>query len=647
MSCRHASHAGSWYTENESPFIIMSDKTKQHSAPAKVTKVKRPFTVSGPSSTRAKTTPPHAANEKQSRGVPKRNTTLIDCDTTILKQENLPNFDAESRQIAYGKFLRTMLEECLIDEKIERSETLTDLQMTQLAQRFNETMNQLDKTNRRLKDISFVVEQKRLLDLKTTDSSKFFNTTDDSDAQELLHNLNTTESVCLDNLETKNVDFGYNKESGHKQLLDAVNDCINGLDEIKKHSNLDMDKFKEYEKSQMNIQDLEKERFDLEMLKEDFEKKFPKFNEKLLKEVSDTIAKVIEEDTAGNLTDILSPSYTLPASETRVDAKRCPEQVVEEKMSDDSQEPFKKSLSIKIIGTLTLTRNELSRQLDLWLSKADLTHGPARAIIAPHAGYSYCGACAAFAYRQISPVVVKRIFILGPSHHVRLGGCALSSLDKYQTPLYDLTIDKQIDEIGLIRRISAAVYAELEATRQFEWMDTQTDEEEHSIEMHLPYIAKVMEEYKTGFTIIPILVGSLTPEKEAKYGAILAPYLADPQNLVVISSDFCHWGQRFRYTWRDSSRGDIHQSIEWLDKQGMNIIEKMDPRAFTDYLNKYGNTICGRHPIGVLLQSIARLQSQPDSPRMSLKFLKYAQSSQCMSMHDSSVSYASASLVFE
>ncbi|CAH2083484.1 unnamed protein product [Euphydryas editha] len=127
-------------------------------------------------------------------------------------------------------------------------------------------------------------------------------------------------------------------------------------------------------------------------------------------------------------------------------------------------------------------------------------------------------------------------------------------MDKYQTPLYDLTIDKQI-------------YAELEATRQFEWMDVQTDEDEHSIEMHLPYIAKVMEEYKSGFTIIPILVGSLTPEKEAKYGAILAPYLADPQNLVVISSDFCHWGPRFRYTWRDPSRGHIHQSIEWLDRQ--------------------------------------------------------------------------------
>ena len=37
----------------------------------------------------------------------------------------------------------------------------------------------------------------------------------------------------------------------------------------------------------------------------------------------------------------------------------------------------------------------------------------------------------------------KRVFILGPSHHVRLSGCALSSQSKYRTPFYDLTIDTQ------------------------------------------------------------------------------------------------------------------------------------------------------------------------------------------------------------
>ncbi len=33
----------------------------------------------------------------------------------------------------------------------------------------------------------------------------------------------------------------------------------------------------------------------------------------------------------------------------------------------------------------------------------------------------------------------------------------------------------------------------------------------------------------------------------------------------------------------------------------MDAIESMDPSAFTEYLKKYQNTICGRHPIGVLL----------------------------------------------
>ncbi|EDW24869.1 GL23150 [Drosophila persimilis] len=251
--------------------------------------------------------------------------------------------------------------------------------------------------------------------------------------------------------------------------------------------------------------------------------------------------------------------------------------------------------------------SELSRQLDRWLGAAELSHGPARAIIAPHAGYTYCGACSAFAYRQISPVVVKRIFILGPSHHVRLRGCALSVAKKYKTPLYDLKIDIQIN-------------TELEKTPQFS--------------------------YKDQFTIVPILVGSLNPEQEAQYGSLLSTYFMDPTNLFVISSDFCHWGQRFSYTYYDRSCGQIHKSIEKLDKQGMDLIETLSPTAFTEYLRKYNNTICGRHPIGVMLGAVKALQDQ-GYDKMSFKFLQYAQSSQCLDMEDSSVSYASGSLVFE
>lgn len=278
--------------------------------------------------------------------------------------------------------------------------------------------------------------------------------------------------------------------------------------------------------------------------------------------------------------------------------------------------------------------SELSRQLDHWLNEADLIHGPARAVIAPHAGYQYCGACAAHAYRQVSPAIVRRVFILGPSHHVRLPGCALSSARKYRTPMYDLHVDTKVN-------------AELEMSDQFEWMDLDTDENEHSIEMHLPYIAKVMENYRHQFTIVPILVGSLSTEKEACYGRIFSSYLADPENLFVISSDFCHWGQRFRYTYYDRSFGNIYQSIENLDREGMNIIEKLNPMEFTNYLKKYGNTICGRHPIGILLQATQEVLRSNQAQSGALKFLKYAQSSQCRNMNDSSVSYASAALILE
>ena len=33
----------------------------------------------------------------------------------------------------------------------------------------------------------------------------------------------------------------------------------------------------------------------------------------------------------------------------------------------------------------------------------------------------------------------------------------------------------------------------------------------------------------------------------------------------------------------------------------MDIIERLAPEEFSSYLSKYKNTICGRHPIGVML----------------------------------------------
>lgn len=45
--------------------------------------------------------------------------------------------------------------------------------------------------------------------------------------------------------------------------------------------------------------------------------------------------------------------------------------------------------------------------------------------------------------------------------------------------------------------------------------------------------------------LVPIMVGSTNPEKEAYYGKLLAKYFDDDNTVFVISSDFCHWGKRY------------------------------------------------------------------------------------------------------
>ncbi len=55
--------------------------------------------------------------------------------------------------------------------------------------------------------------------------------------------------------------------------------------------------------------------------------------------------------------------------------------------------------------------------------------------------------------------------------------------------------------------------------------------------------------------------------------------MEDEKTLFVISSDFCHWGSNFDYTFYNEEQGEIYQSIEWLDKLGVQYIEKNDPQV--------------------------------------------------------------------
>uniref|UniRef100_A0A7S2G481 Protein MEMO1 n=1 Tax=Florenciella parvula TaxID=236787 RepID=A0A7S2G481_9STRA len=203
--------------------------------------------------------------------------------------------------------------------------------------------------------------------------------------------------------------------------------------------------------------------------------------------------------------------------------------------------------------------------------------------------------------------------------------------------------------------VDTEVVESLLATGHFQQTTSNVDEDEHSIEMHLPYITRAMETdpssdpadahnpgtFGEGFSVVCIMVGQVNDQQQALYGSILAPYLEDPENFFVVSSDFCHWGSRFRCTPFDQKtygkRLQIWEYISAMDHEGMDIIEAQDARGFNAYLQRTKNTICGRYPIAVLLQTLAAAGDDYE-----VKFESYAQSSQVTKKTDSSVSYASA-----
>jgi predicted class III extradiol MEMO1 family dioxygenase len=73
----------------------------------------------------------------------------------------------------------------------------------------------------------------------------------------------------------------------------------------------------------------------------------------------------------------------------------------------------------------------------------------------------------------------------------------------------------------------------------------------------------------------------------------------------------------------------------------MDLITLQRPGAFADYLREYSNTICGRHPIAVWLNSVVT-NKESCKEILDVRFVKYAQSNKAVSTGDFSVSYASA-----
>lgn len=114
-------------------------------------------------------------------------------------------------------------------------------------------------------------------------------------------------------------------------------------------------------------------------------------------------------------------------------------------------------------------------------------------------------------------------------------------------------------------------------------------------------------------------------------------------------------GIRLSRSVQPTSVHPIHESISVLDHEAMDILtlppikpitDQLKPaesahRQFAAYLSRTNNTICGRHPIGVLLGALGKLE-RDNAVNAEIRWVRYEQSSACQTVRDSSVSYASA-----
>lgn len=245
----------------------------------------------------------------------------------------------------------------------------------------------------------------------------------------------------------------------------------------------------------------------------------------------------------------------------------------------------------------------------------------------------------------------KRVFILGPSHTYYLGDCAISQFDEWATPFGNLTVDTE-------------VLQEIKQAGEMGTIPEDNDTEEHSMEMQAPYLYMRFQQTFSSPEkfpkIVPILVGSLSRAEEKAMGRVLLPYLKDPENAFVVSSDFCHWGSRFSYmayspdnnpvhlhklrlTDRRPVGIPIHESIRLIDEHSMDAVESGSHDAFLQSLKTTKNTVCGRHPIGVAMAALELYAKEvDDKTKARFKVLQYRRSNfvECPGEH--SVSYVAA-----
>ena len=208
-----------------------------------------------------------------------------------------------------------------------------------------------------------------------------------------------------------------------------------------------------------------------------------------------------------------------------------------------------------------------------------------RAMIMPHASIFASGNVATAATRILNKHHYKKIIVVGLTHgHYGAKTPFIlmpPAIEKYQTPLGVIPVESELSTT--IQNTNSKLFS----------FHKKSFEEEHSLEIELPFL----QFHLKNFSILPLLVAAPNNEQLKQAANILKQYI-DNETLIIVSSDFTHFGNHFGYT---PFTENIKEKIKRLDSIAINHIESQSQSGFDTFSQKTGTTICGRNPIKLLL----------------------------------------------
>lgn len=237
---------------------------------------------------------------------------------------------------------------------------------------------------------------------------------------------------------------------------------------------------------------------------------------------------------------------------------------------------------------------------------AEVDANSVRALVVPHAGHNYSGLCAATAYQSLFTTRnlyssdlknknITKVIVLAPSHTHYFKGIALPTYTGYKTALGMIDVNEPAIEI-------------LKKHDHFGHLQKAHDAE-HAIEVQLPFLQKSIAD----FTIVPLVVGNLSSHKQVKAISTALKKIMDERTLVVVSTDFTHHGNNYRYT---PFSKNIMGQVRYVDSLAIQALTTKSQESFEKMLSHTGATICGQNPLRLLLYLLEEEYATTIEPRL-------------------------------